>query len=61
MTGPCWCGHPHDVHRHLRPGTDCSQCRCPEYLSRRSVTWLQVGFALLMLVLAAGVVAIGIL
>jgi hypothetical protein len=30
-SGDCDCGHHRDVHIHHRKGTDCSQCRCPEY------------------------------
>jgi len=33
----CQCGHPSDVHRHWRPGSDCGQCGpggCTAYRSR---------------------------
>jgi hypothetical protein len=24
----CTCGHPADLHRHLRPGSECAEPRC---------------------------------
>ena len=32
----CTCGHRADVHRHYRDGTDCSQCTCRSYTTRRT-------------------------
>lgn len=28
---PCRCGHPGEVHTHLRPGTDCARCACSAF------------------------------
>jgi hypothetical protein len=30
----CECGHPHELHEHHRPGSDCSLCLCGRF--RRS-------------------------
>jgi hypothetical protein len=27
----CVCGHPHEVHQHERPGSDCALCLCARY------------------------------
>lgn len=37
MKTRCYCGHPADLHEHLRTGSDCSQCGiglCPAYVPR---------------------------
>jgi hypothetical protein len=33
----CVCGDPAVIHRHHRPGSDCSRCPCREY--RRARWW----------------------
>ena len=37
----CTCGHPHAMHEHLRPGSDCGKCGpvvCPSYRTGVYVT-----------------------
>jgi hypothetical protein len=63
----CRCGHERHPHTHLRPGTNCSRCGCPEWraagwrsratttarLAAMGMAYTVAGIALLAVVLVA--------
>lgn len=63
MTATCTCGHPREMHEHLRRGADCGQCGrdvCPSYVpfDQRPVWRPRVALLVTAVAILAGLVLI---